>query len=259
MITGLYAATTGMEGQHLALSNTANNLANVSTTGYKKTKVEFQDLLYHNLRPKGGDAGSGNKVPTGVEIGNGSQVVSTTKVFTKGDMKVTGGEMDYALDGDGFFQVLMPDGTTSYTKDGALKIGPQGTITTASGLTVQSGFQQIPMGGHLYVAENGEVTVKSASSTQNFRLQLARFANPGGLQSIGGNLYIESDASGSAETGNPGENGFAFIRQGYLEMSNVNITEEMVNLIVAQRSYEANSKSIQSADEMLGRINGIKR
>ncbi len=259
MNIGLYAAATGIEGQNVSLATIANNLANLSTTAFKKSTVEFQDLLYQNLKPKGGDSGGGTVVPAGIEIGNGSQVAATTKVFTKGDFKQTGNQLDIAIDGDGFLAIQMPDGSTAYTRDGGLKVGPSGEITTTSGYLVLSGFQPINTGSTVYISQTGEATAVSNSGTQNFQIQLARFPNPAGLQSIGNNLYMPTDASGTAQLSNAGTSGLGYLNQGYLEMSNVNVTEEMVNLIMAQRSHEASVRAIQSGDEMLGRVNQIRR
>lgn len=249
-----------MEAQQLNLNTIANNLANANTTGYKRSKIEFQDLLYQRPRTAGADAGAGNVVPTGVELGNGSKVVSTAKVFTQGQLKQTGEKMDLAIDGDGFLEVQRGDGTKAYTRDGSLKIDGQGRVVTSDGLEVLSGFQPITAGSTgVAISGGGDVTVTSSNGNQNFRIQLTRFANPSGLRSLGGNLYEETPASGTAETGNPGEAGFGAIQQGFIETSNVNIVEEMVNMIQAQRAYEINSKSIQTSDEMLERVNGLKR
>lgn len=249
-----------MEAQQLNLNTIANNLANANTTGYKRSKIEFQDLLYQKGRTAGADAGGGNVVPTGIELGNGSKVVSTAKVFTQGQLKQTGEKMDLAIEGDGFLEVQRGDGTKAYTRDGSLKIDGQGRVVTSDGLEVLSGFQPIAAGSTgVAIASGGEVTVSSTNGNQSFRIQLTRFANPSGLRSLGGNLYEETPASGTAETGNPGESGFGGIQQGFIETSNVNIVEEMVNMIQAQRAYEINSKSIQTSDEMLERVNGLKR
>jgi flagellar basal-body rod protein FlgG len=260
MIQSLYSGATGMEAQQLNLNTIANNLANANTTGYKRSKIEFQDLLYQRPRTAGAESGGGNVVPTGIELGNGSKVVSTAKVFTQGQLKQTGEKMDLAIDGDGFLEVQRGDGTKAYTRDGALKIDGQGRVVTNDGLQVLSGFQPIASGATgVTISNGGDVTVTSANGAQNFRIQLTRFANPGGLRSMGGNLYEETPASGTAETGNPGEAGFGGIQQGFIETSNVNIVEEMVNMIQAQRAYEINSKSIQTSDEMLEKVNQLKR
>ena len=260
MIQSLYSGATGMEAQQLNLNNISNNLANANTTGFKRSKIEFQDLLYQKPRTVGADAGGGTVVPTGVEMGNGSRVVSTAKVFTQGELKQTGENYDIAIQGDGFLQVQRPDGTFGYTRDGSLKVDGQGRVITSDGLLVLSGFQPIPAGTTSFsVAPTGEVSVQGASGTQSFRIQLARFANPAGLRSLGGNIYEETPASGTVELGSPGETGRGTIIQGFLESSNVNIVEEMVNMIQAQRAYEINSKSIQTSDEMLKNMAELKR
>jgi flagellar basal-body rod protein FlgG len=261
MNLSLYSAATGMEAQQLNLNTIANNLANVNTPGFKRSKIEFQDLLYQKpTRASGTDSGGGNIVPTGAEVGNGTRVAATSKVFTQGQLTATGGNLDLAIQGDGFFEVQRPDGTIGFTRDGSFKLNAQGQVVTVDGLPVLSGFQPIPPGASsVNIAENGQVTVQTASGSQSFRLTLARFANPSGLQSIGGNLYSETAASGTPETGQPGENGFGSTVQGYTESSNVNIVEEMVNLITAQRAYEINSKSIQTSDEMLQNVAQMKR
>lgn len=260
MIQSLYSGATGMEAQQLNLNTIANNLANANTTGFKRSKIEFQDLLYQKPRASGADAGGGNIVPTGVEVGNGSRVVSTAKLFTQGQLTQTGEKYNIAIDGDGFFEVQKPDGTSAYTRDGALKVDNQGRVTTSDGLPLLGGFQPISPGTtSITIAPTGEVTTQGSGGTQNFKIQLTRFNNPSGLRSAGGNLYEETAASGTPESGNPGQDGFGSLTQGYLETSNVNIVEEMVNMIQAQRAYEINSKSIQTSDQMLEKINELKR
>ena len=249
-----------MESQQLNLDVISNNLANVNTTGYKKSKIEFQDLLYQDVRTPGAEQGAGNELPTGLQIGHGARAVATSRVFTEGELTQTGANLDIAVQGDGFFQVTMPDGTLAYTRDGALKTAADGRITTSDGLPVQNGFQPIPAGTtSINISSDGVVTTTGASGTQNFQVTLTRFTNPAGLQSVGRNLYLETPASGTPETGNPGENGFGSLQQGYLEMSNVKVVEEMVNMIVAQRAYEVNSKAVQAADEMMQQSNNLRR
>ena len=261
MNLSLYSAATGMEAQQLNLNTIANNLANVNTPGFKRSKIEFQDLLYQKpTRASGTDYGGGNLVPTGIEVGNGSRVAATSKVFTQGQLTQTGEKLDIAIQGDGFFEVQKPDGTKGFTRDGSFKLNAQGQVVTIDGLPILSGFQPIPPGASaVNVSENGQVTVQTASGTTSFRLTLTRFANPAGLQSMGGNLYADTAASGTPETGQPSEQGFGSTIQGYTETSNVNIVEEMVNLITAQRAYEINSKSIQASDEMLQNVAQMKR
>ena len=260
MIQSLYSGATGMEAQQLNLNTIANNLANANTTGFKRSKIEFQDLLYQKPRAVGAEAGGGNVVPTGTEVGSGSRVVSTAKVFTQGQVKQTGERFDLAIEGDGFLQLQKPDGTFAYTRDGALKVDGQGRVATSDGLLVLSGFQPIAAGTTaVSISTGGEVTTTGTGGTQTFRVQLSRFGNPAGLRSAGGNLYEETPASGTVEQGNPGEDGYGTLLQGFLETSNVNIVEEMVNMIQAQRAYEINSKSIQTSDQMLENIAQLKR
>ena len=259
MNLSLYSAATGMEAQQLNLNTIANNLANVNTLGFKRSKIEFQDLLYQKPRSSGTDSGGGNLVPTGIEVGNGTRVASTSKDFTQGQLSQTGQSLDLAIQGDGFFEVQRPDGTVGYTRDGSFKLNAQGQVVTTDGLPLLSGFQSVPTGGTVTISINGQVTVQSPSGTQSYRLTMTRFANPSGLRSMGGNIYEETAASGPPESGAPGEQGYGTVMQGYTEGSNVNIVEEMVNLITAQRAYEINSKSIQTSDEMLQNVAQMKR
>lgn len=249
-----------MQSQQLNLDTISNNLANVNTTGFKKSKIEFQDLLYQTYRPAGADQGGGNLLPTGMQVGHGSRVVATSKIFTTGEFTRTGESLDVAIQGDGFFEVQLPDGTRAYTRDGALKRASDGRVVTSDGLVVQGGFQPIPAGTtDISISPNGDVETRGSNGSQVFKVTLVRFANPAGLDSIGRNLYRETGASGTPEIGNAGENGFGTMQQGYLEMSNVKVVEEMVNLIVAQRAYEVNAKSVQAADEMMQLSNNLRR
>ncbi len=260
MVRALYSAASGMEAQQLNLDVISNNLANVNTAGFKKSKIEFQDLIYDNIKSPGAEQGNGTLLPTGLQIGHGSRMVATSRVFTEGELTQTGERLDLAIQGDGFFQVALPDGTLAYTRDGSLKTSSNGQIVTGEGLVVQNGFQPIPAGTTgVTISPNGQVTTTGASGTQNFTVQLTRFVNPAGLQSVGRNLYLETAASGTPETGNPNENGYGSLQQGYVEMSNVKVVEEMVNMIVAQRAYEVNSKAVQAADEMMQQSNNLRR
>ncbi|MEK7675880.1 MAG: flagellar basal-body rod protein FlgG [Verrucomicrobiota bacterium] len=260
MLRALYSSAAGMQSQQLNLDVISNNLANVNTTGFKKSKIEFQDLLYQTPRVAGAEQGGGNQLPTGLQVGHGSRPIATSKIFTMGELTQTGERLDLAIQGDGFFEIQLPDGTRTYTRDGAFKTASDGRVTTNEGLVVQGGFQPIPAGTtSISIAPNGEVTTKGANGTQNFRVQLVRFANPAGLENLGRNLYRETAASGTPEIGNPNENGFGDLAQGYLEMSNVKVVEEMVNMIVAQRAYEINSKAVQAADEMMQMSNNLRR
>lgn len=242
------------------LNTIANNLANVNTTGFKKNKIEFQDMLYEKKRAVGAEEGAGNLVPAGVEVGNGARVASTAKIYTQGQVTQTGEKMDIAIQGDGFFEVQRPDGTTAYTRDGGLKIASDGRVVTNDGLPLLSGFQPIPVDAqNVSISTNGQVTVQTPGGSQNFQVQLVRFNNPAGLRSVGGNLLEETPASGTPTLGNPAEAGFGSLLQNYLETSNVNVAEEMVNMILAQRAYEVNSKAIQTSDQMMELTNNIKR
>jgi flagellar basal-body rod protein FlgG len=261
MILSLYSAATGMDAQQVNLDTISNNIANVNTSGFKRSKVEFQDLLYQDRRQSGGQTASGGTVPTDVALGNGTRVVSTSKVFTQGQLTQTGEEMDLAINGNGFLQITADDGSTVYTRDGSLKRSSTGEIVTSDGKVV-TGLGTVPSEAvSIYTAPNGQLTYTMADGTtqQGGQIQLARFPNSGGLRALGGNLFQQTEASGQPEIGTPGTNGFGSIEQGYLEMSNVNVVQEMVNMIVAQRAYEINSKAIQSSDSMLGIVNGLKR
>ena len=260
MMRALYSSAAGMQSQQTNLDVISNNLANVNTTGFKKSKAEFQDLLYQTVRAPGADQGAGNQLPTGIQIGHGSRLVATSKIFTTGELTQTGERLDVAIQGDGFFEVQMPDGSKAFTRDGALKTASDGRITTSDGLVLQSGFQPIPTGTtDISISQNGDVSTRGSNGTQTFKVTLTRFANPAGLEAIGRNLYRETPASGTPEIGNAGENGFGTMQQGYLEMSNVKVVEEMVNLIIAQRAYEVNAKSVQAADEMMQLSNNLRR
>jgi len=260
MLRALYSAAAGMEGQQLNLDVISNNLANVNTTGFKKSKIEFEDLLYQTTKAPGAEQGAGNQLPTGIQIGHGSKVVATSRIFTNGELTQTGEQLDVAVNGDGFFEVQMPDGTTTFTRAGSLKTSSDGRITTSDGLPLAGGFQAVPAGTtNITIAPTGMVTYTTANGATNFQVQLARFINPNGLESLGRNLYKETPASGAPQLGTPGQNGYGELSQGSLEMSNVQIVEEMVNLIMAQRAYEVNSKAVQAADEMLQQGNNLRR
>ncbi len=238
----------------------SNNLANVNTTGFKTSKIEFQELLYQTTRAPGADQGAGNQLPTGIQVGEGSRPVATARIFTNGDLTQTGEQLDVAVQGDGFFEVQMPDGSLAYTRDGAFKTSSDGRIVTSDGLPLQAGFQPVPAGTtNITIGANGNVTYTGANGATSFQVQLVRFNNPAGLESMGSNLYKETAASGTAQSGSPGENGFGTLNQGYLEMSNVKVVEEMVNLILAQRAYEVNSKAVQASDEMMQASNNLHR
>ena len=260
MLRALYSAAAGMQSQQMNLDNISNNLANVNTTGFKKSKLEFQDLLYQTTRAAGSESGGGNQLPSSMQIGQGSIPVATQRVFTAGELTQTGEKFDLAIQGDGFFQVQMPDGTLAYTRDGALKTDSSGRIVNSDGYPLQGGFQPVPAGTtNVNISGTGAVTYATASGSTNSQIQIVRFNNPGGLEAQGHNLYKETTASGTPELGEPGTNGFGQLQQGYLELSNVSVVEEMVNLILAQRAYEVNSKAVQAADEMMQQSNNLQR
>ena len=248
-----------MEAQQLNLNTIANNLANVSTTGFKKSKIEFSDMLYSHQKQQGTEVGGGNVLPVGTEIGSGSRVVSTSKVYTQGQLTQTGGNLDLAIDGDGFFQITRADGTYAYTRDGGFKLSSEGKLQTKDGSNVT--FPTLdPKASSVSIAPTGEVTQTVAGVVSSVgTMELARFNNAAGLRSIGGNLVEETTASGTVTLAQPGTSSIGKVEQGYLETSNVNVAEEMVNMILAQRAYEINSKAIQTSDQMLQQVNQIKR
>jgi flagellar basal-body rod protein FlgG len=254
MNPALWAAKTGLDAQQTRMAVTSNNLANVNTTGYKKSRAVFEDLLYQNVRQVGGSTSQDTVAPTGLSLGTGVRIVATEKEYTQGNMQTTGGSLDVAVSGRGFFQVLLPDGTMAYTRDGNFTTSPQGELVTSAGYRVQPGIT-IPDGVEsITIGKDGVVTAKmpgEAAPTQIGTLQLTDFINPSGLQPRGENLLTESAASGPPQTGTPGLNGLGYIEQGSLEASNVNVVEELVNMIETQRAYEMNSKAISTTDQML--------
>ncbi len=262
MIRSLYTAATGMSAQQVNMDVTANNLANVNTTGFKKSRADFQDLLYQTIRVAGATQGQGVELPTGVQVGLGTRLAATQKVFTQGDFQTTGNELDMVIEGKGFFQVTLPSGEVAYTRDGSLKMDGEGRVVTSDGYPIDPEIS-IPSGAtSISVGKDGTVSVKLAGQTEPEdagQIQLVNFLNPAGLESMGGNLYRVSAASGEPIVGTPGQDGLGTLAQGTVEMSNVKVVEEMVNLIIAQRAYEVNSKAIQASDEMLSLANNIRR
>jgi flagellar basal-body rod protein FlgG len=260
MIRSLYTGTTGMHAQQLNIDVIANNLANVSTTGFKKSKADFQDLLYQTMKVPGSQTSEDTESPTGILIGVGVKPAAVTKVFSQGELILTENELDVAIEGSGFFQVETPNGDTSYTRAGAFKRDSNGRLTTSDGypispaITIPDGASQISIG------ETGIVSATigdDSESTELGTLELAIFTNNGGLLAIGKNLFEETSASGTSQTGTPGSDGYGTLLQNYLEGSNVNIVEEMANMIVTQRAYEINSKTIQTSDEMMQTTNNL--
>ena len=257
MIRSLWIAKTGLEAQQLAIDVVANNLANVSTNGFKRSRAVFEDLLYQTLRQPGAKSSQQTEIPSGLQIGTGVHPVATTRIHTQGNLQQTGNSLDIAVNGTGFFQILQTDGSTGYSRDGSFQLNSQGQIVTASGYVVQPAITIPANALSLTISRDGIVsalTSGSAAPTQIGQLQLASFINPGGLQSQGENLYIETASSGSPSTGNPGSNGLGALNQGFVETSNVNVAEELVNMIQAQRAFEINSRSIQASDQMLQKL-----
>lgn len=262
MLRSLWIAASGMHSQQMHIDVCANNLANANTAGFKRSRIDFQDLMYQTLKLPGTEAGGGGVIPTGMYLGQGCRPVAIQKIFVQGDYQQTGNELDLAIEGGGFFQVTMPDGETAYTRAGALKKDSDGRICTSDGYLMDPGITIPEDAIKVSVEADGTVSVLQAgesSPTQIGTIELATFVNPAGLIPQGKNLYLESDASGSPITGTPGSDGLGTIAQGYLEMSNVSVVEEMVHMIVGQRAYEINSKAIQTADEMLQMANNLKR
>lgn len=261
MIRALWTAASGMQAQQLNIDVIANNLANVNTSGFKKSRADFQDVMYQSVKTTGAPSTNSTQA-AGIEIGLGTTPAAVTKVFTAGNITNTGNELDLAIEGDGFFQIQMPDGTTTYTRSGSFKRDGQGRVVTSDGyplmpeMVIPSNTTKISIGtdGTVSVLQSGQ-----SSATTVGNIQLATFQNPAGLSSLGRNLYQVTDASGDATTGTAGQNGIGTLSQGFLEMSNVNVMEEMVNMIVGQRAYEINSKAVQAADEMLQQANNMKR
>jgi flagellar basal-body rod protein FlgG len=255
MFRSLATAASGMEAQQRKLDVTSNNIANVSTTGFKKERAEFADLMYQQLRPAGAPTGNGTNAPIPTEIGLGVRVVGTARDIGQGSIQQTGGPLDVAVSGHGFLPVTLPSGETRYTRDGSLSLSKEGKLVTAEGFAV-GGDITIPVDAlGVTIAANGKVAVTKPGQTlpeEVGQIQLATFANAAGLQSEGGNLLKETEASGAAVLGNPGEGSAGSLLQGALEGSNVNVVTEMIDLISGQRAYEINSRSIKAADEMLG-------
>jgi flagellar basal-body rod protein FlgG len=254
MNPALWAAKTGLDAQQTRMTVTSHNLANVNTTGFKKGRAVFEDLLYQNQRQVGASTSQDTQAPTGLHVGTGVRVVATEKNYTQGNMQQTGNGLDLAVNGRGFFQVLLPDGALGYTRDGDFEVNATGELVTASGYRVQPGIT-IPDGVQsVTIGKDGVVTVTQAGQSapsQIGSIQIFDFINPAGLQPRGENMLVESAASGTAQGGTPGLNGLGFVEQGALESSNVNVVEELVNMIETQRAYEMNSKAIATTDQML--------
>lgn len=257
MIRSLYIAKTGLEAQQTNLDVISNNLANVSTNGFKKSRAVFEDLLYQNVRQPGAQSSQQTQLPSGLQIGTGVRTVATERIHTQGNPQQTGNAKDVMINGDGFFSVLLPDGTQAYTRDGSFQTDNNGQLVTSSGYVIQPPITVPNNAVSITVGRDGTVSVTTPGTTaptQIGALQVSNFINPAGLESRGENLYVETGASGTAQTNVPGTNGSGFIMQGFVETSNVNVVEEMVNMIETQRAYEINSKAITTSDQMLQKL-----
>jgi flagellar basal-body rod protein FlgG len=261
MLKALYTAATGMKSQQSHVDVIANNLANVNTTGFKRSQTDFEDLMYIVTQAPGAQTSQQSRSPTGVQIGSGSRLVSTTKVFSQGVLEPTQRQLDVAIQGDGFFKITLPDGSTAYTRDGALRTDSQGNLVTPQGFQFADSVSIPTDSTGLSIGPDGSVSYLDASgaSQDGGRLNLTRFANPSGLRSGGGNLFFETQSSGQPTEGTPGQTGLGSLLQGNLERSNVEVVTELVNLIVAQRAYEVNSRAIQTGDQMLSLATTLTR
>ena len=258
MIRSLYIAQTGLEAQQTQMDVIANNLANVNTTGFKKARAVFQDLLYQNLRQPGAQSSQNTQYPSGLQLGTGVRPVATERIMTQGNLTQTGNSLDVAINGQGFFQILKPDGTIAYTRDGTFQLNNQGQLVTSSGYVLQPPVTIPPGAQTITIGNDGTVSVTltgQSAPQQVGSIQLANFLNPTGLQNIGDNLYLQTASSVAPTTGQPTFNGLGSLQQGYLETSNVNVVAELVNMISTQRAYEINSKAVQTSDQMLQYVN----
>jgi len=263
MIRALYSAASGMTAQQMNVDNIAHNLANANTTGYKMRRAQFQDLLYQTVVQPGSAAGQQTTVPTGLQVGLGTRTSSNEIIFTQGSFSQTDNPLDMVIQGKGFFQIRMPSGELAYSRAGAFHLDKDGSVVTQDGNPLEPQITLPPAAQQISIAQDGTVsyTVPGQSAAQQAgQIQLATFVNPAGLNSVGGNLYLATEASGDATVGTPGgQEGLGSIMQGYTEQSNVSVVEEFINLIVAQRGYEANSKVVKAADDMYQQVNNLTR
>ncbi|MBI3037835.1 flagellar basal-body rod protein FlgG [bacterium] len=262
MMRSLWSAATGMKGQELHIDVISNNLANVTTTGFKKNRVDFQDLLYQTLKEPGTPIATGNAYPVGIQVGHGVRPIATQKIFSQGEYQQTEHPLDVVIEGKGFFQIQLPSGEIAYTRDGAWKLTETGQIVNSDGYAILPNMTVPPDAIGLNITPSGIVAVKMPNQVDLQilgQIEIADFINPAGLKAIGRNLFIPSGSSGAAVVGIPGTLELGEINQGFLEMSNVKVVEEMVNMIIAQRAYEANSKTIQTSDQMLQIANNLRR
>ncbi len=260
MIRSLWISKTGLDAQQMQMDVISNNLANVSTTGFKRSRAVFEDLLYQTMRQPGAASSQQTELPTGLQLGTGVAPVATERMHTQGNLQKTDDARNVAIRGDGFFQVQMPDGTLAYTRDGSFKTDSQGQLTTSNGYLLEPVIVIPEDATSLTISRDGIVSVTTSGNAANVEIgsiQLATFINPGGLESKGENLYVETTASGNPVTNVPGSNGAGLLQQNYLETSNVNVVEELVNMIQTQRAYEINSKAITTSDQMLQRLTQI--
>jgi len=262
MMTSLYTAATGMEAQKLNIDVIANNLANVNTTGFKRSRADFQDLMYQTIKDAGTLSSDGTMLPTGIQVGLGVKAGAIQKIFMQGDFSHTGNPLDLVIEGDGFYQITKPDGEIGYTRSGAFKLDADGRVVTSDGYLLDPAITIPPEATSITVGADGQMSIMQSGSsapTMVGQITLARFVNPAGLKAIGKTMFIETDSSGAPITGTPGIDGMGSIGQGFLEMSNVNVVEEMVNMIITQRAYEINSKAITASDEMLRTVSAMVR
>jgi flagellar basal-body rod protein FlgG len=254
MLRSLSTAATGMDAQQTKLDVTANNIANVSTPGFKKSRAEFEDLMYQTVMQPGTSTGANTQTPTGLQIGMGVRVVDTQREHSEGDLQQTGNQLDLAIQGNGFFGVTLPSGQLAYTRNGSMKMDATGKLVTSDGYALTSSITIPPDATSVTIGVDGTVTAAVATSAQPVQvgqIQLVNFPNPAGLASMGANMYSETGSSGTATTGTPGQNGIGTLQQGSLEGSNVSVVTEMVDLIAGQRAYDVNSRVIKAADEMM--------
>jgi len=260
MIRSLNSGVSGIQQFQEKMDVIGNNIANVNTTGFKQGRAEFQDLLYQTIRPAGTASSTATTYPVGLQLGLGTRPVATDRIYTQGDFRTTGNAYDLVIEGKGFFQVKLPNGDTGYTRDGAFKMSADGTLVTSSGDPLEPQVQIPTNADSVTIGKDGTVTASVAGVAQQVgTIELANFANPAGLDPIGSNMFRLTTASGDAITGAPGEDGIGTVRQGFLENSNVSVVEEMVNMIIAQRAYEVNSRAVKVADDMLSQINNLMR
>ena len=262
MDRSLFIAATGMEAQRINIDVISNNLANVNTSGFKKSRADFQELIYQGLKSAGAASAEGTEVPTGIQIGLGVMPAAVQKIFQQGDFVSTGNSLDMVIEGKGFFQISTPDGEIAYTRAGAFKLDSSGNIVNSDGYAMEPAITIPADTQEITISSDGTVSVLQPGNntpTQVGQIETAQFVNPGGLKAMGKNLFLPTGSSGDPTTGNPGSDGLGTINQGFIELSNVNVVEEMVNMIVSQRAYELNSKAIQTADEMLQMANNVKR